>query len=456
MASSASKNIIICLQNGGADPWWQLIPLDATNTTKYLAVHASWDTLNASLQSPAGSSRDPSDGDYVALAPTNSGDHGGRSWGLTNDMSGWSARFNEADSETLLVFNVGILDRSISDQEIADDEAGNPSLFAVPDSSRAHNGAKNLIASGEISRGGEGRIGQLMEVLGGSSQVQIVNIGHTEDTGRSNAVPELALSRNLTVLSPFDNLAIAGSNATERLTYYTAARPDVDLQSEAAVEIRDSTLNIIVEFDDIIDNPITDSTGAVYDGGGTDAVNGSLAGSYPDTFLGRAGRFVAEMLGKVPAGDTQARSFLLQRGGFDTHGTQARDLPALLQDVDATFTALALDVRAMGISDNTMRCIFSDFARSLFPNGTGKDHSWATFIIVEGGGVSGGRFINQMPDPDTDHPRIHGRRGDIVPELAWEQVWAEIFEWAGASPAQIATILPELAEQSWTPPDFFS
>jgi uncharacterized protein (DUF1501 family) len=121
------------------------------------------------------------------------------------------------------------------------------------------------------------------------------------------------------------------------------------------------------------------------------AVSGySSSANYGSSGIGGAMRDIARML---QAG-FPTRIFYTGFGGFDTHsnqGTTAGQQGNLLGALDEALHAFATDCRTMGIWQQCVVVVISEFGRCNFENGSGgTDHGGANCVLVAGGAIQGG------------------------------------------------------------------
>lgn len=121
---------------------------------------------------------------------------------------------------------------------------------------------------------------------------------------------------------------------------------------------------------------------------------------YGTSGIGAAMRDVATML---QAG-FETRIFYTGFGGFDTHagqGTTTGPQPDLLEDLDEAIQGFADDCRAMGIWQNAVVLVMSEFGRRNFENGSGgTDHGGANPVLIAGGAIRGGLHGTAPSDDD--------------------------------------------------------
>lgn len=121
---------------------------------------------------------------------------------------------------------------------------------------------------------------------------------------------------------------------------------------------------------------------------------------YGTSGIGASMRDIATML---QAG-FETRVFYTGFGGFDTHaaqGTATGQQPDLLEDLDEAVQGFADDCRAMGIWQNAVVLVMSEFGRRNFENGSaGTDHGAASPVLIAGGAIRGG--LHGAPPTDDD------------------------------------------------------
>lgn len=140
-------------------------------------------------------------------------------------------------------------------------------------------------------------------------------------------------------------------------------------------------------------------------------------------------------------------------GGFDTHGNHdASHTPRIQQVVEGVTFAMD-EAERLGIADQVVVVVGSDFARTPWYNeGNGKDHWSITSMLMMGPGIRGGRVVGrtderQVPrllDPDTLQPDDGGQRITPAHIHAALRELAGIDGWAGAQGFDVGPALPIL------------
>jgi uncharacterized protein (DUF1501 family) len=124
-------------------------------------------------------------------------------------------------------------------------------------------------------------------------------------------------------------------------------------------------------------------------------------GVYPDNYLADLLKLVAKLL----HGNLGLRYFHLPYGGWDTHADQEQDTyhSDRMGGVSDSMHAFWQDLGAMGLQDDTLVVVFSEFGRTVHQNGSkGTDHGTVNPVLVLGNGVTGG-LITPHPSMDPDN-----------------------------------------------------
>jgi len=125
-------------------------------------------------------------------------------------------------------------------------------------------------------------------------------------------------------------------------------------------------------------------------------------GTYPeDNPLADVLKLVAELLN----GNLGLRYFHVPYGGWDTHADQESDSyhSDRLGGVSDCMDAFWQDLGAMGMADDTLVVVFSEFGRTCHQNGSkGTDHGTVNPVLILGNGVNGG-LITPHPSMDPDN-----------------------------------------------------
>lgn len=137
--------------------------------------------------------------------------------------------------------------------------------------------------------------------------------------------------------------------------------------------------------------------------------------------------------------------FFVDFGGWDMHDNLVSGLNERLPMVSAALKAFYDSTVELGISDKVTTFTISDFARTITSNGQGSDHGWGGNTMVMGGAVNGGKIYGAFPQMDIfTNPVNVSFRGNFIPAVSTDELYAELALWYGVSPADLCYALPNL------------
>lgn len=114
-----------------------------------------------------------------------------------------------------------------------------------------------------------------------------------------------------------------------------------------------------------------------------------------------------QTVAKLVQGGFETRVFYVTRGGYDTHGAQTWTHYSLHTQMDEALAAFAQDLAAMGVWDDVVIVVISEFGRRNSENGSGgTDHGAASSTFVLGGAVTGGLYGAEMLESDLLLPSL--------------------------------------------------
>lgn len=183
--------------------------------------------------------------------------------------------------------------------------------------------------------------------------------------------------------------------------------------------------------------------------------------TFPATSIGRQFKQVARLIKKRLDLNVNRQIFYVQIGGFDTHTSQLTGQVNLFTQFSQAMRAFYDEMVVQGVSNDVTTFTLSDFGRTLNPAGSGatvgSDHAWGNHMFVMGGSVLGGDFYGSLrPDgtgtyfptlvqggsDDTDSGTAP--RGRWIPTTSVDQYASTFARWFGLSPADQASVFPNL------------
>lgn len=189
------------------------------------------------------------------------------------------------------------------------------------------------------------------------------------------------------------------------------------------------------------------------------------------TSLGRDFGEVAKMIHGVSQGvpNVNARYFSLRQGGYDTHSDQGGSSlsgrhGSLLAELGDGLRLFYEDLEDMGLIDDVLVTIFSEFGRRAPQNDSGTDHGSQGPMFLIGGKVQGGLSGNhpnleEAALDEDGNPPYSQDPDDPFRSIDFRDVQGHVLEsWVGLSRSEILTHIlpvdPGPAETYWTSPDF--
>ena len=183
----------------------------------------------------------------------------------------------------------------------------------------------------------------------------------------------------------------------------------------------------------------------------TQVVGTNAAGNYSTSGIGVYLRDTAKVLKtKVnsPSLGLQDKSmtFYMTHGGFDNHDNLKTAFSSVGSALSSNLAVFVEDLKTLGIWNNTVIVLFSEFGRTCRENGTvgattvGTDHGWGSNTIVLGGSVA--------PGVSGDYPtltELNASTNALVPTTDYRDIFSEVFNWMGTDARGIFT------EEGYTP-----
>lgn len=169
-----------------------------------------------------------------------------------------------------------------------------------------------------------------------------------------------------------------------------------------------------------------------------------LATIFPDTKLGRQLGGIAQTMSLRTEIGVSRQVFYAATGGYDTHDSQANDLPVNHLEMDEAVAAFHAAMLELGLWNDVLLFTMSDFGRSMVDNGDGCDHGWGGHHFVMGGSVRGRQIYGEIPEIDAAHPQYTAKRMRLIPTTSVEQHAAALGGWFGLDMGELAQIFPNL------------
>lgn len=137
--------------------------------------------------------------------------------------------------------------------------------------------------------------------------------------------------------------------------------------------------------------------------------------------------------------------FLVQHGGFDTHGSQLEVHPRILRELSLGMEHFSSALEELGLSEKVVSYTTSDFGRTVSSNGDGTDHGWGGNQMIMGGGINQSQIIGKLPSLTIGGADDYSEQGRIIPKIANIQVQAELAHWFGVDEDNLKELFPHIS-----------
>lgn len=417
-ASSGDYKALVCLfMAGGNDSHNWLVPIDANSYAEYSRVRGD---LALPLQRLTA----------LTQAPRQAA---GRKFAMPAELSPLRELYESG--QLALVANVGPLERPTTR---ADFEAGRglpPRLFSHNDQS---SNWQSMGPEGARSGWG-GRIGDAL--LSANAQpifTTVSAMGNAVFLAGSNLTPYQAGPNGPVGMGGLlDSFTLGSSQVSEALRktmFVPGSSPfqtdlaKVNKRATEAYALLSSTLSTVQV------SPLSDQARPLPSGGSVQLSSLPLA---------RQLRAVVQMIAAGRQLGMRRQVFMVSIGGFDTHGFQMRDQPALMAEVAHSTSWFMSAVRDQGLANAVTLFSASDFGRTLTSNGDGSDHGWGSHHFVAGGAVSGRDIYGRFPTLALGSSSEVGS-GRLLPTTSVAEYGASLARWMGVSNSDMVTVFPNV------------
>ena len=157
-------------------------------------------------------------------------------------------------------------------------------------------------------------------------------------------------------------------------------------------------------------------------------------GNYPKGRLSDQLNVVSRLI----KGNLGTKVFLVQLGGFDTHGGQAGPHQELIEHLSESVSHFYSDLSNAGWDDKVLCMTTSEFGRRLRENGSdGTDHGVASQSMFFGSPLNGNGFIGTHPDlSDPD------RTGNLKFTKDFRELYASVLiDWLCVDPGTVNDVI---------------
>jgi len=414
---SGYKALVCVFLLGGADSHDVIIPYDQASYDRYAEIRAS---LMADYESNPGGSTRARDR-LLKLNPDNEASFGGREFALTEEMSGLHQLFEEGNAA--IVGNVGPLLQPLTRTEW---EAGN-----VPTPKRlfSHNDQQStwMASAPEGAQfGWGGRFADAALASGANANsdfTTITSLGNELFLTGEQALPyQIGLdgAQEVELLNSLSDLEVSD---VLREHFRSSNYTNSNLLKRDTANVSRKAIDLNELFNQSLENLIPIQT------------------EFPRTFIGNQLKAIAETIAIRGSLAVSRQVFFAAQGGYDSHSTQAVEVPRRLGQLDEAMTAFYRAMQEIGLGSDVTIFTASDFGRTLAINGDGTDHGWGGHHFVVGNAVVGKQIYGDIPPYDFGHDYDAGG-GRLIPSTSVEQFAEPLGRWFGLNDSELATALP--------------
>ncbi len=424
--SATDYKALVCIfLFGGNDYANTIIPYDATNYNKYLALRGATlsipsATLTATALTPLAS----------AMGGT---DLGARQYALAPNLSPLLPIFN--DEKLAVLLNAGTLIQPTTKAQYT------AKSVPLPAKLLSHNDQQSVWQSSAAegaTTGWGGRIGDLFASGNGNSTFSCISVsGNAVYLSGSSAVQYQVSTNGSVALNALKTPMFGSTTIANTLKSMITAPSNQLFQSEHARIAKRA-----VDANDQLTSALAVTTNKL-------PANALFMSPTFDTTnsLATQLKMVAQLIAARDTLSAKRQVFFVSLGGFDTHDNLTTDHPALMTKVSNAMSMFDDAMRKINAHNFVTSFTASDFGRTLTGNGDGSDHGWGSHHLIMGGAVKGKRFYGTPPEVANNGADDIGQ-GRLVPTTSVDQLAGTLASWFGVSNTDMKVVLPNLGNFS--------
>jgi uncharacterized protein (DUF1501 family) len=139
--------------------------------------------------------------------------------------------------------------------------------------------------------------------------------------------------------------------------------------------------------------------------------------------------------------------FYVNSNSYDSHSGQIEAHSRNLRTISLGVGDLYKALEEMGIHEEVLVILTSEFGRTLATNGDGTDHGWGghSFMVSGDPSFNGGQIFGEvMTDLSLDGVNSYTNKSRIIPTTSIEQMLAPALDWFGVDETLMKSVLPNL------------
>ncbi len=198
-----------------------------------------------------------------------------------------------------------------------------------------------------------------------------------------------------------------------------------DMYRKTYADIFKNSIEAAEEFEDAIDQVAEFST------------------QFSDHYISQNFKMIAKTIAARDTLGFQRQIFFVQYGGWDHHNDLLTGQADKLTNVNNALEEFNQVLKEIGMFDNVVTYVISEFGRRLTSNGNGTDHAWGSNVMVMGGKVNGNNIYGTYPSLAINSERyVHN--GALIPTTATDSMFSELALWFGVEQSDLLTLFPNL------------
>ncbi|WP_375753579.1 DUF1501 domain-containing protein [Vibrio sp. HN007] len=167
--------------------------------------------------------------------------------------------------------------------------------------------------------------------------------------------------------------------------------------------------------------------------------------SFENTPLSKQLEMVAKSIAAKSRLGSEKQTFFIRYIGWDHHSELLKTHANMLKVLDNALGSFQSALDELGIADDVVTVVGSDFGRTLTSNGNGSDHGWGGNAIVMGKDINGGQIFGKYPSLELGNANpLDIGNGVLIPTTSTDEMYAELLMWFGIKRSDLGSMLPNL------------
>lgn len=164
---------------------------------------------------------------------------------------------------------------------------------------------------------------------------------------------------------------------------------------------------------------------------------------FSDHYVSKNMEMVAKTIAAKDLLNFQRQIFFVRYGGWDHHNELLNNQETMFEVLNNAISEFSNALKEVGMFDDVVTFVISEFGRKLSSNGNGTDHAWGSNVMLAGGKVNGNNMYGTYPSLAVDNDQyVHN--GVLIPTTATDSMFSELALWFGVNPTDLPGLFPNL------------